>query len=668
MYSSFTGPWGAGLLRPCLVALAVALPVGTSIANEADDEDQALSQLGELVTRQVHSASRYTQTSLDAPAVVWVIPREQILGHGHTTLAQALEAVPSAYFSSDRTYTSFGMRGFNRPGDYNTRTLMLIDGQRVNDPIFDQGMPGDEFPMVADWIKRVEFVPGPASSVYGGNALLGTAQVVTVDGSDEPGLRTKLSVGSFGLRRAAVSLGRTLEDGADLFLGLVTMRQDGETLFLPEHAGADNPGGRAAGLDGTRRNGVLLKYRTGAWRLSLIAHERVKDMPNAPYETVFGQPGTYVTDRHAMASLAWDGGVRGPWHPQARVTLGRYGFYGRYVYEGDPGTLINRDAVTANWLDADVRATWRGWVNHTLVLGAETRQTLDAHQRNFDVDPPSVHVDDERRTHSYALFVQDEYRLSERWLLTGGLRGDVVQGMKTEWSPRAAVVFRPSQERALKLMLGRAFRAPNLGERYYADGVSQRQNPGLRAEHLRTVELALEQAMGERTQLTVTAYRYELRDLIEMDAGDAGALPQYRNLGKARVDGLALYWEHATSRGLRLRSSVAVQDARSQGRWLSNSPRWLLKGGALAPLGPEWQGGLEAVATGARLDREGQRVPARTLAHLTVQYSPVPEHSLMLRVRNIGDVRHDDPSPPWIEGSRVRQPRRSIELSWSARF
>lgn len=57
------------------------------------------------------------------------------------------------------------MRGFNRPGDYGTRLLLLTDGARRNDPLFDQALLGNESPIEIDWVKRIEFVAGPASSV-----------------------------------------------------------------------------------------------------------------------------------------------------------------------------------------------------------------------------------------------------------------------------------------------------------------------------------------------------------------------------------------------------------------------------------------------------------------------------------------------------------------------
>ena len=49
------------------------------------------------------------------------------------------------YVSNDRNFSLIGMRGFAKPGDYNSRILLLINGHRVNDNVFGQAEIGAEF-------------------------------------------------------------------------------------------------------------------------------------------------------------------------------------------------------------------------------------------------------------------------------------------------------------------------------------------------------------------------------------------------------------------------------------------------------------------------------------------------------------------------------------------
>lgn len=635
-----------------------------------DTEAQTLSVLGRLVSQQVHGVSKYAQYTLDAPASVTVVRREEIAAHGHRTLAEALGPVPGLYVSSDRGYSALGMRGFSRPGDYNARTLMLVDGLRVNEAIYDQALPDTEFPVVAEWIRRLEFVAGPSSSVYGANALFGTVHVETLDGADLPGTRLELGLGSHGLRRAVGSHGATLEHGQDLFLGVAAQHRRGETLSFPAFEGPAHPGGRVAGLDGSEYAALLAKYRVGPLQWRLNASRRLKELPTAPYGTAFGRPGTLYRDELVQASLAWDAGPRDRWHPQWRLALSGYRFDGRYVFEEGAGLRLNRDVAHAAWAEAEVRGTWRGWINHTVVAGIEGRRVLRAVQRNFDVDPAATHLDDRRDPYRLGLFVQDHLRLSERWSLVSGLRLDAAPDVPLEWSPRVALVWRPGERQSWKLLAGRAFRPPNLYERHYEDGgVSQLPSPGLRSEHITTLELAAEQALDESTRLAARLYRYRLEDLVELvEAGPAQGLLQYRNLASNRATGLELELEHHRMRGPRLRGSLALQQAqRGDGTRLDNSPRWVLKGSAVQALGRHWQAALELQGLGSRL-AGGTRLPSHALAHAALHWQPEPRHRLSLRVTNLTDRRHDAPATPGLVQDRVPQPRRSAELGWSVAF
>ncbi len=121
----------------------------------------------------VYGAAKYDQKVNEAPAAITIITAEQIKKYGYRTFAQVLDSVPGLFTTDDRNYGYLGIRGFNRPGDYNTRVLILIDNHRMNDAVYDQGAIGTEAPIDVDVIDRVEIIKGPASSLYGTNAFFG---------------------------------------------------------------------------------------------------------------------------------------------------------------------------------------------------------------------------------------------------------------------------------------------------------------------------------------------------------------------------------------------------------------------------------------------------------------------------------------------------------------
>jgi len=642
-----------------------SLALLANAAHAAADDEAALES---LLRQEVLGPSRFAQSLLDAPAAVSVFGRQEAAQLGHVTVADMLERLPGIYLSSTRQYSSVGVRGFNRPGDYNARLLVAIDGFRVNDALYDQALPEFEFPLVADWVKRVELVHGPGSSVYGGNALFGVVNLVTLDGADAPGWTLKGSLGSFGERRAMLQYGSAELGGGDLFVGLNLQHARGETLELPE---LGLPAGSLGGLDGLSYSSAFLKYRLGAWRVSAASMVRSKSIAVAPYGTLPGAPGTDYRDQYLYGEIAYDGAWVSDWRRSLRLSLARSGFHGRYVYAGGtedaPLLVINRDEAVARWLGLEARTQWRGWLNHELALGVDARLLRHGVQRNFDEQPYRLLLDSDEPLRSLGLFAQDSWHLSEQWQLTTGLRLDRVQDRTAQWSPRLALVYRPRQDESIKLMAGRAFRPANLAERFYADDVSQLAHPGLAPEKLGTLELAWERALSSDLAFSLNAYVTRMRDMIEFVPlqGDEG-LSRYENLSRVRTQGLDLGLEQRRASGWQWRANLSLADARNRGERLSNSPRWLFKGHLIAPLRPGWTLATEWLAMDKRLGRS--EVPALYSLNAVLRYTGWRGQDLALRVLNATDRANYDPAPPDTLSTRLPRPRRSLHLDWQIRF
>jgi iron complex outermembrane receptor protein len=155
-------------LRPLILALvagfALACHDSAVAVGLADEFELAELSLDDLLRVEVVGATRYAQPLSDTPASVTVIGREELHNQGYRNLGEALATVGGVFTSSDRNYTYLGVRGFNRSGDYNSRVLLLTDGARRNDALFDQALIGNESPVEMDWVKRLEFVSGPSSA------------------------------------------------------------------------------------------------------------------------------------------------------------------------------------------------------------------------------------------------------------------------------------------------------------------------------------------------------------------------------------------------------------------------------------------------------------------------------------------------------------------------
>ena len=88
--------------------------------------------------------------------------------------------------SYDRNYQYVGTRGFGQLGDLNTRILLLLDGHRINDNIYDAASVGRGLPVDINMIERVEIILGPSSAMYGTSAFFSVVNVITKKGRDMP--------------------------------------------------------------------------------------------------------------------------------------------------------------------------------------------------------------------------------------------------------------------------------------------------------------------------------------------------------------------------------------------------------------------------------------------------------------------------------------------------
>jgi outer membrane receptor for ferrienterochelin and colicins len=181
------------LLRlPFAVACAALSMTAAVQANSSQSEvndfiDMELEQLMQLSVESVYGASKHQQRVTQAPSAISIITADEIEKFGHRTLIEVLRSVRGVYVSDDRNYTYIGMRGFHRPNDYNTRVLLLIDGHRINDNVYDSGTIGREGMIEAALIERVEIIRGPSSSIYGSSAFLGVINVITKRGASVRG-------------------------------------------------------------------------------------------------------------------------------------------------------------------------------------------------------------------------------------------------------------------------------------------------------------------------------------------------------------------------------------------------------------------------------------------------------------------------------------------------
>lgn len=638
----------------CALALA---PATQGVASTADLSELSLE---ELLKVEVVSASRYAQSLGEAPASVTVIDSGELHQHGYRNLAEALVTAPGVYSSNDRNYTFLGVRGFNRAGDYGTRILLLTDGARRNDPLFDQALLGNESPIEIDWVKRVEFVAGPASSVYGPNALFGTVNTVMLDGADVDGTRVTLDAGTEKTRRLGIISGKKIDGDRDWFVGLASYSSDGENLRFPELNAT------ARHLDGENYHKLYAKYRWGNWRLSGNFGTRKKDLPTAPWGTTFGASGTWTRDESRLVELRYDGHEDNGGQSSLRFFSGDYHYEGNYRYTPDADA---RDRASATWHGAEYRFTYGGLSRHRLILGVDAQWNTKVEQRYYEVDPRSVILDSNEPSRTASVFAQDEWVFHPDWRVNVSVRHDKHSDFAGVTSPRAALIWQATPRLNLKAIVGNAYRFPNAYERFYHDGnVTQSANPDIDPERIESRELAADYSFGRGGRFGVSVYDNTINDLIDQ-VTDANGVATYTNLDKVRAKGVELSAENRWTSGFRLRGSINWQNSRLEdGTTLHDSPRLTGKLIADAPLGGGWTASGEVLGLSSRKGFGGD-VPGYGVVNVKVLSPLNPRHGqFSMAVYNAADRRYFSPAGNYLDLRRIEQNGRQVIVRWTLPF
>ena len=266
--------------------------------------------LESLMSVSVYSASKYEQNATEAPSSVSVVTAEEIRKYGYRTLADILNSLRSFYVTYDRNYNYIGVRGFAPPGDFNTRLLLLVDGHRINDGIFDSAAVGTEFLLDVDLIDRVEVIRGPSSSLYGSNAFFGVINVITRRGKDLKGTEVSGEAASFGTFKGRATYGNRFGNGTGGPPFRNRLPQRGTDLFFPEFNDPATNNGIAEKRDGDKFRSFFstLSYRDFTFQAAYISRE--KTIPTGSYGTVFNDPGNRTVDDRYYADLKYDGKSR----------------------------------------------------------------------------------------------------------------------------------------------------------------------------------------------------------------------------------------------------------------------------------------------------------------------------------------------------------------------
>lgn len=659
------------------------------IAEAAEQPDQFSTDLSELSLEElmnvevatVYGASMFEQKVTEAPSSVSIVTDDDIRKFGYRTLADILKSVRSFNISYARDYSYAGVRGFGRPGDYNSRILLLVDGHRTNENIYDQAFLGTEFILDVDLIDRVEIIRGPGSSLYGNNAFFAVINVITKRGDDIKGLEASASAGSFETYKGRVSYGNQFKNGLEAVFSGTVFDSQGDNLYFKEfdRAYSNDPrainGGIADHCDYDRFHSFFGRLSDFGVTVEGAHSSRTKGVPTGSYLSDFDDPQKYL-DTRGYVDVKYERSLGDETDIAARV------FYDYYEYSaGYPqyqtNKVLSRDIGIGEWWGSEVRLTSRLFDVHHLTIGAEYTDNFRTDQITYDVQPYHVYFDHRGRSSIWALYLQDEFKIFENLILNAGVRYDHYSTFGGTTNPRLALIYSPVEHSTIKLIYGTAFRAPNDYEMFYTDTL-QEANLTLKPERITTYELVYEQYVGDSFRASASGYYNRITGLIESTETTPGSgISSFRNLNGVNAYGFELGIEYGWANGLKGRASYTIQWTKddADGQRLTNSPEHMVKLNLTVPIiRDKVFAGIEEQYTSKRTTLAGNNAGDFFITNLTLfSQNIVKGLEFSGSIYNLFDTKYFDPglegpSPPYSVVDKIQQDGRTWRVKLTYRF
>lgn len=502
------------LLSLCCLALLVALP-----ARAQDTSDVAFRvQMPDSV---VVTASRMASSTEKTGRRVTVYTQDDIEGLSVTTVDQLLDVVAGLDVQSRGGFgvqSDLTLRGSTFNG-----VLLLIDGARVNDPMTGHFLM--DLPVPLSEIARVEVLRGPATALYGPDALGGVVHLITKTGlrreqMSDTGLATTVD-GRYGKHNLYDVSGSARSVGTQTSASAAATVQgsDGQTVRMNGQP-VSYSDGDAVRTDFKRRAATAAVARDlGGATLYARAGADDREFGAWHYYTSF------ASDKAREATSTYWSQVRltspsdadTPW----RVQLSGKQHRDRYTYN----TQVPSNLHTSRMLNAQAQAS------HTLGTVTVTGGASGG-IRGIDSNGLGLHSDA-----SGGAFVRLRWQPTPRLTVNQSTRIDYDRAYGVEPTPQLYLAYNLGPT-TLRMGGGRAVRAPNYVERYISYGGNQ-GTPTLDAETAWSGEAGLDVRLPAGWGLHLTGFGRSTRDLIDYakETPDASVFVA-RNLHHVKTMGL----------------------------------------------------------------------------------------------------------------------------------
>jgi len=542
--------------RPLLLLGALpflALPALGQAPPPSEKDD--LLELQALLNVNIVSASKFAQGSGDAPATVVVVTQEQIRQRGYRSLHEVFKDLPDFKVdtrSEVEWYNDYTVRGV--PG--HDKFVILLDGQKISGPTNERLPIMENFPV--HLVRQIEVVYGPASALYGADAVSGVINLITAPATGPS--QASIHGGSDGYRLANFFYGLQLPGQVELSFAGQWSQDDQPDLaktwpdfqnFGPQRAGtfvsifgpvtptgfnpeASYPNRTRALYVGLKKDNLRATLFTNHARFS-------SSLNNTPHNAIYNEDA-FIGHGESAFGLSHSLDL-GNLTLQSSLSIQEYaldsGSNFRNAFTGFQRGYKYADSSAAK---AEEQIVWKASQALTITggLGYEAFRALPW---STDLQSPvdtggavkgtilgtTIPADFfPLRYHNLGLYAQAQYTATPSLSFTLGARYDDNSRYGDTFNPRFGAVWHITTAQTLKLLYGSAFLAPSpytafghFGSFFdpgsgYQSFFWKLPNPGLKPMKSKNLELNYRIFALPELSLTLSAYQTRLENLFSL--------------------------------------------------------------------------------------------------------------------------------------------------------
>ncbi|MBE3135588.1 MAG: TonB-dependent receptor [Acidobacteria bacterium] len=530
----------ASQASPPAVAGAAASQAEQQKPKETKETKEKETEIPRYEEQVVVTASKVEQQLVNAPATISVISAQTLATKPAADYGGLFRSVAGVNVSQtsarDLNITSRGATG-----TLSTTQLALIDGRSVYMDFF--GFVGWDFlPLSFNEVKQIEIVRGPASAVWGANAMTGVVNIITKSPREMQGTNVTMGVGSFD--RSVEGETSKLSSGSSFYTNVSHARVINDRWSFKVSAGylTQDPYARPVGNINDRDPSN--PYPTPYPQFTNVGTSQPKFDGRVDYDFPDGKQRVTVSGGYGGTSGIIHTGI-GPF----QIQKGSAASYVKADYSRGP----LRVKFFTNFLDGSAPAL--------LAMGVDGKPiSFSFNTKTYDFDVSNISTIGSHHVLSYGgnirhngfdlsiapggsnrneqgFYVQDEMFLSAhfRWLLGGRLdHFDVLA--HPVFSPRTTFMYKPADAHTFRVSYNKAYRAPSLvnnfldtqilnqfplarlnpafGNKVYTFPLRAQGSPNLKEQSLTAYEIGYTGTINNRARVSFAWYYNDMRDEI----------------------------------------------------------------------------------------------------------------------------------------------------------